>query len=179
MGLPRHEYWSWLPFPSPGDLPDPGRDQTHVLADRFFTTEPPGKPNNHVRQWIMDTVYVFWFIKKVRDALSEAEHWATTCCAVLSCSVISYSLWPHGLLPIGLLCPQGFSRQEYWNRLPCPPPGDLLNPGIEPRSPTLQADFFFTNWATREAPLIAIIYCKTHFYLLYVIYDLKFFHHVT
>ena len=26
----------------------------------------------------------------------------------------------------------GFSRQEYWNRLPCPPPGDLPNPGIEP-----------------------------------------------
>ena len=34
----------------------------------------------------------------------------------------------------------GFSRQEYWNELPCPPPGDLPNPGIEPRSPVLQAD---------------------------------------
>ena len=32
------------------------------------------------------------------------------------------------------------SKQEYWSRLPCPPPGDLPNPGIEPRSPTLQAD---------------------------------------
>ena len=28
----------------------------------------------------------------------------------------------------------GFSRQEYWSGLPCPPPGDLLNPGIEPES---------------------------------------------
>ena len=34
----------------------------------------------------------------------------------------------------------GFSRQEYWSGLPCPPPGDLPNPGIKPRSPTLQAD---------------------------------------
>ena len=34
----------------------------------------------------------------------------------------------------------GFSRQEYRNRLPFPSPGDLSNPGIEPRSPTLQAD---------------------------------------
>ena len=34
----------------------------------------------------------------------------------------------------------GFSRQEYWSGLPCPPPGDLPNPGIEPRSPALQAD---------------------------------------
>ena len=34
----------------------------------------------------------------------------------------------------------GFSRQEYWSRLPFPSPGDLSNPGIEPRSPTLQTD---------------------------------------
>ena len=37
----------------------------------------------------------------------------------------------------------GSSRQEYWSGLPCPPPGDLLNPGIEPlssASPALQAD---------------------------------------
>ena len=34
----------------------------------------------------------------------------------------------------------GFSRQEYWNGLPCPSPGDFLDPRIEPGSPTLQAD---------------------------------------
>ena len=34
----------------------------------------------------------------------------------------------------------GFSRQEYWNGLPFPSPEDLPNPGIEPGSPTLQAD---------------------------------------
>ena len=45
-----------------------------------------------------------------------------------------------GLQPTRLLSPWGFSRQEYWSGLPCPPPGDLPNPGIEPRSPTLQAD---------------------------------------
>ena len=33
-----------------------------------------------------------------------------------------------------------FSRQEYWSRLPFTSPGDLPNPGIEPRSPTLRAD---------------------------------------
>ena len=36
--------------------------------------------------------------------------------------------------------PMGFSRQEYWSGLPCPPPGDLPKPGTEPGSPTLQAD---------------------------------------
>ena len=34
----------------------------------------------------------------------------------------------------------GISRQEYWNELPCPPPGDVPNPGTEPRSPTWQVD---------------------------------------
>jgi len=33
-----------------------------------------------------------------------------------------------------------FSSQEYWSGLPCPPLGDLPNPGIEPRSPPLQVD---------------------------------------
>ena len=34
----------------------------------------------------------------------------------------------------------GFSRHEYWSGLPFPSPGDLPNPGIEPGSPTMQAD---------------------------------------
>ena len=34
----------------------------------------------------------------------------------------------------------GFSQQEYWNWLPCPPPGSLPNPGIKPKSLALQAD---------------------------------------
>ena len=36
----------------------------------------------------------------------------------------------------------GFSRQEYWSGLPFPSPGDLPNPGIEPRSPALQTRRF-------------------------------------
>ena len=45
----------------------------------------------------------------------------------------------------------GFSRQEYWSGLPFPSPEDLPNPGIEPRSPTLQADAL----TTRETLIIA------------------------
>ena len=59
---------------------------------------------------------------------------------VVSRSVVSDSLRCHGLQLARLLCPWGFSRQEYWSGLPCPPPGDLPNPGIEPRSPALQVD---------------------------------------
>ena len=59
---------------------------------------------------------------------------------VLSRSVMSDSLWPPWTASPRLLCPWGLSRQEYWSGLQCPPPGDLPNPGIKPRSSTLQAD---------------------------------------
>ena len=42
----------------------------------------------------------------------------------------------------------GFSRKEYWSGLPCPPPGDLPDPGIEPsslKSPELACRFFTTS----------------------------------
>ena len=55
-------------------------------------------------------------------------------------SVMPISLRPHGLHPARLLCPWGFSREEYWSGLPCPSPGDVPNPEVEPRPPTLQAD---------------------------------------
>ena len=45
--LPRQEYWSGSPFPPPGHLPNPGIErESPALAGRFFTTEPPGKPNS-------------------------------------------------------------------------------------------------------------------------------------
>ena len=57
-----------------------------------------------------------------------------------SCSVVSGSLQPHGLYVAYQDSPStGFSRQEYWSGLPFPSPGDLPNPGIEPRSPALEA----------------------------------------
>ena len=39
-----------------------------------------------------------------------------------------------------------FSRQENWSGLPCPPPGDLPDPGIQPGSPALQADSLPSEW---------------------------------
>ena len=45
MGFSRQEYWSELPFPLPGVLPDPGMEPVSLaLAGGFFTTEPPAKP---------------------------------------------------------------------------------------------------------------------------------------
>ena len=48
MGFSKQEYWSRLPFPFPGDLPDPRTEPTSpvspALVGRFLTTESPGKP---------------------------------------------------------------------------------------------------------------------------------------
>ena len=56
----------------------------------------------------------------------------------------------------------GFSRQEYWSRLPCLSPGDLPDPGIEPQV-SCTAGRFFTNWATRE------ILCNPMDYLKFIL----------
>ena len=50
MEFSRQEYWSGLPFPTPGDLPDSGMELASLaapaLVGRFVTTAPPGKPIN-------------------------------------------------------------------------------------------------------------------------------------
>ena len=46
MGFSKQEYWSVLPFPSPGDLPDPGIEPVSpALRADALTSEPPGNPN--------------------------------------------------------------------------------------------------------------------------------------
>ena len=43
LGFPRQKYWNGLPFPPPGNLPDPGmKPKSSALAGGFFTTKPPG-----------------------------------------------------------------------------------------------------------------------------------------
>ena len=57
IGFPRQQYWSRLPVPSPGDLPNPGIElMSPELAGGFFTVEPPGRPI---------TTYKFFNFKKI------------------------------------------------------------------------------------------------------------------
>ena len=57
MGFPKQEHWSGLPFPSPGDVPDPGMElESPALAGRFFTPEPPGKPKCNTGMISFNTV---------------------------------------------------------------------------------------------------------------------------
>ena len=69
---------------------------------------------------------------------------------------MSNSLRPNGLVAYQASPSMGFSRQEYWSGLPFPSPGDLLNPGIEPGSPALQADAFTSEPIVRINPALVV-----------------------
>ena len=62
-----------------------------------------------------------------------------------SCGLLFATVWTVGhQVPLFI----GFSRQEYWGEWPCPPPGDLPDPGIQLESlvsPTLEGRFFTTS----------------------------------
>ena len=73
----------------------------------------------------------------------KINYFCCCCCLVAqSCPTLCH---PMECSPPGSSVHGDSPRQEYWSRLPCPPPGYLPNPGIEPRSPTLQVDSLLTE----------------------------------
>ena len=111
--FPRQEYWNGLPYLPPGNLPNPGIEPVFpaCLADSL--------PLSHQGSLLL--LVPFDLKVKVKS---------------LSCVRLFAIPWTvaHQAPPS-----MGFSRQESWSGLPFPSPGDLPNPGIEPRSPALQA----------------------------------------
>ena len=86
--------------------------------------------------------------ERYREIVSKIHTYTHTCVCVLSCfSCVQLFVTPWTVAhqaPLSL----GFSRQEHWSGLPCPPPGDLPDPGTEPASlmsPALQV---------RSSPLV-------------------------
>ena len=79
----RQGYWSGLPFPSPGYLPDPGIEPgSPALTGRFFTTEPPGKPSlGHA----------------AAAAAANSRQLCLTLCDPMDCSLPGSSV--HGIFP--------------------------------------------------------------------------------
>ena len=83
MGFPRQEYWTGLPFPPLGDLPNPGIEPASsaspALAGGFFTTEPPGKSHS-------------WFWPNMMQKLLPTFHfkeWGEEFPRVLKCTFSS------------------------------------------------------------------------------------------
>ena len=99
-----------------------------------------------------------------RQSKFHKDHYINMSMCLLSCFChvqLSGTLWTSAhQAPLSL----GFFRQEYWSGLPCPPPGDLPDLGIEPASltsPVLIGEFFTTT-ATWETHLYAYICMNMH-----------------
>ena len=75
-------------------------------------------------------------IASMISAMLNMYVYARMCVCVQSCLTLRD---PMDYIACQAPLSMGFSRHEYWSRLPCPPPGDFPNPGIEPRSPALQS----------------------------------------
>ena len=101
-----------MPFPSPEDLPDPGIEPASPVSCIVSGFFTTELPEKPIDGMKM----------KVKS-LSRVRLFATSW-------TVAYQAPPS----------VGFSRQEYWSGLPFPSPGDPPDPGIEPWSPTLQAD---------------------------------------
>ena len=114
MRFPRQKYWSALPFPTPGDLPDPGIE--------------PISPNVSC---IGRCILYHWATWEAHVLDYSGGGLVAKSCPTLAIP------WP-----VACQAPlfMGFSRQEYWSGLPFPSPGDLPDPGIEPGSPASEAD---------------------------------------
>ena len=102
--------WVAISF-SRGSSPPRNRTRVSCTAGRFFTN---------------------WAMREAPIKINyESESEVAQSCL---------TLWDPWTVAHQTLLSMGFSRQEYWSGLPFPSPGDLPYPGIEPRSPTLQAD---------------------------------------
>ena len=75
MGFSRQEYWSGLPFPSPGDLPDPGIEpRSPTLQADTLTSEPPGKPLCYLPfSDSVQSLSVVWLFVTQRNAALQAS----------------------------------------------------------------------------------------------------------
>ena len=66
MGFSRQEYWSGLPFPSPGDLPNPGIEpRSASLQADILPSEPPGNPRKSKREIITESLRFVFFRGKI------------------------------------------------------------------------------------------------------------------
>ena len=170
MGFSRQEYWSGVPLPSPfwalrviicsnqlgidlwphvsGYLEEVGTYFSVVHTVFYYRSSLHAAHKPHCNVLHRHSIEFFLFTT-VRDL-----------CVLCSVALAATdSLRPSGLYPARLLCLWGFSRQEYWNGLPCPPPRDLPDLGIEPvsfMSPERAGRFFTISitWASLVAQTV-------------------------
>ena len=116
MEFSRPEYWSGLPCPPPGDLPNPGIE-SRQCRQILYCLSHQGSPR--ILKWV---AYSFSGGSSQPTIKPESP--------ALQADSLPAELPGK---PKNIQSTE-FSRPEYWNGLPCPSPGDLPNPGMEPAS---------------------------------------------
>ena len=132
-GILQARILEWVAIPFSRDLPDPGiKPGSPALQADSLPSEPPVK---HLKGIIFHQSLTMCCHGK--NQICPSLFYSPNLC--VSCLVMSDSLPPLGLQPPGPSA-TGFSREEYWSGLPFPSSGDHPDLGIEPGSPTLQAN---------------------------------------
>ena len=106
---------------------------SHTLLEGMHNY-PDTLENSHTPTiWPMSSTAASYSLKEKKQCPYIAIHDIQLCVCAQSLSRVQLFGTPWAAARQAPLS-MGFSRQEYWSGLPCPPPGDLPNPGIEPRS---------------------------------------------
>ena len=142
-------HWPFVHY-SPPILPPPAIKEfcLFLLDTCTWLTRINDPPNWNSLQIVKKHIFLFCWRNKCQSLVLNM-----LCLVAQSCLTL-YN--PMLCIHARLVCPWGLSRQRYWSGLPCPPPGDLPNPGIKPWSPALQVDSF-----PSESPGKLFKQCKT------------------
>ena len=133
MGFSRPEHWSGQPFPSPGDLPDPGiKPRSPALQADSLPAEPPGKPKNtgvgilsHF-QGIFPTQEMNWGLPHCRRILYQLSRQGSVFILTIPIAAAAGSLCRASLLTLNTQHRVTYHYSKF------PPAPDLLQPGLVP-----------------------------------------------
>ena len=141
-GFSRQEYWSGLPCPPPGNLPDP---ETQPLSLCLLPWQVGSLPLAHLgsliknsigydltftQQILFNTYYIQGTLRIMNEKDIVVALWDKSVCSVSHVQVFATPWTVAHQAPLSI----DFSRQEYWSRLPFLLPGDLPDPRIKPTS---------------------------------------------
>ena len=139
MGFSRQEYWSGLPFPSPGDLPDPGLEllspTSPAAAGGFFTSAAPGKPSFIYDFFNFSQRFLVFFLILIYLAVLGLSCgtwyvWSSLWhvgCLVVACTLSVATIWGSSSL----------TRDRTW-------------------APCLHGAWSISHWTTREVPCLIV-----------------------
>ena len=153
MEFSRHKYCSGLPFPSPGDRPNPGIEpKSPALQADSLPSELPGKPQEGAEEVVTSDLVIHTVLPKAPSLVNltfqciAQSYWFSLQC-VYSPWLLLLSRFSRVRLfvipwTVSRQAPLSmeFSRHKYCSGLPFPSPGDRPHPWTEPRSPALLVD---------------------------------------